>query len=401
MTGPLGTMATPVRATTPGAPGSSEPAASAGTRVRAWLKRRRTTLVITLALVAAVLVVVFTQDGVGQTGDLDPQNPGLDGAQALAQVLGDEGVNVEIVRSADALAEADAAEDATVVVTSTQNLGPSTVDRLLSDTAGATLVVVDAGPGVVEAFDGVEAPSRDSLGDGRVADCDLSPINGLTLEVDTAFTYPSGDGCFAQDGRSVLIRADSGLFFGGGQALRNDQILRADNAAIGLRALGQRDRLVWYVPDFADAIAGESTTLSSLIPRWIFPGLFLAGLTSIALVLWRARRLGPLATEPLPVVVKAIETTQSRGRLYRRAGDRGHAADVLRRAARGRAAERLRLGRGTSEGVVVRDLARHLGRPESEVADLIGSSAPVPASDKELITLANDLAEIDREAHTP
>ena len=33
-------------------------------------------------------------------------------------------------------------------------------------------------------------------------------------------------------------------------------------------------------------------------------------------------------------MVKAIETTRSRGRLYRKAGDRAHAAEVLRAAAR-------------------------------------------------------------------
>ncbi len=38
------------------------------------------------------------------------------------------------------------------------------------------------------------------------------------------------------------------MLFGADQALTNDQILRADNAAVALRLLGQDDRLVWYVP---------------------------------------------------------------------------------------------------------------------------------------------------------
>ena len=48
------------------------------------------------------------------------------------------------------------------------------------------------------------------------------------------------------------------------------------------------------------------------------------------LALWRARRLGRVVEEPLPVVVKAIETTQRRGRLDRKARDRQHAAAALR-----------------------------------------------------------------------
>jgi hypothetical protein len=105
-----------------------------------------------------------------------------------------------------------------------------------------------------------------------------------------------------------------------------------------------------------------------------------------------------LSTEPLPVVVKAIETTRSRGRLYRKAQDRSHAADALRAAARARAAERLGLGAGHDESALIRDLARHVGRPESDIADLIGTRASTPGSDRDLIALARTLTELDREA---
>ena len=114
-------------------------------------------------------------------------------------------------------------------------------------------------------------------------------------------------------------------------------------------------------------------------------------------IAWRVRRLGPLAIEPLPVVVKAIETTRSRGRLYRKAGDRAHAAARLRAATRTRAAERLRLGAGHDEAALVRDVARHVGRPEAEIAVIIGSQGPVPGSDRDLISLARDLATLEEE----
>ena len=385
----------------PPAPSNEAKPGSEVSRTRSaldWLRRRRTTALIVFALMAAVLVVALTQDGVSNANRLDPENPGMEGSQALAEVLENEGVDVQVVRSAEALAQAQADQSTTVIVTSTQNLGPSTADRLLDDTAGATLVVVDADLGAVDAFDDLDAPSLDSLSEGRKADCDLATVSDLTLEVDTALTYPSDDGCFRKDGRAALIDAESAVFFGGGDALTNDQVLRADNAAIALRVLGQHERLIWYVPDFADVIPSESSNFASLIPRWIYPALWLSALTALALMIWRGRRLGPLATEPLPVVIKAIETTRSRGRLYRRAGDRGHAATALRQAARSRAAERLRLGKGASEADLIRDLARHLGRSETELTDLVGTHAPVPRSDRDLIMLANQLAEIDRKA---
>ena len=200
-------------------------------------------------------------------------------------------------------------------------------------------------------------------------------------------------------GALVLRPRDGLMLFGADQAFTNDQVLRADNAAVALRLLGQDRRLVWYVPSLADLAAGEGVTLTSLLPRWIFPGLWVAALALVAMVVWRGRRLGALAAEPLPVVVRAVETTRSLGRLYRRAGDRAHAAAALRRSARARCAERLRLGSHVDPASLVREVARRTGRPEAEVAHLLDPPATDlgPPTDRDLITLANDLAELDRE----
>jgi len=123
----------------------------------------------------------------------------------------------------------------------------------------------------------------------------------------------------------------------------------------------------------------------------------------VSVVVWRGRRMGALATEPLPVVVRAVETTRSRGRLYRRAGDRAHAAEALRRSARTRCAERLRLGSRFDPAGLVREVARRTGRSEVEVARLLDPPPgdPGPTTDRELITLAQTLAELDREVQRP
>ena len=117
----------------------------------------------------------------------------------------------------------------------------------------------------------------------------------------------------------------------------------------------------------------------------------------VAVIVWRARRLGPLAVEPLPVVVRAVETTRSLGRLYRRSGDRGHAAESLRRAARARLAERLRLGSTIPPDALAREVAHRTGRSEQDVAALLGPSGVMPSTDRDLVTLATRLAELDRE----
>jgi len=362
-----------------------------------WWQRQRATLLIVAALVAAVLVVALGVGGVRTSTPLDPDNPGPGGAQALARVLEDHGVDVDVVRGADALDAERVPAGTTVLVTSTDQLGDSTVRRMLDDTRDADLVLAGPGPGTVEALGLPGLTYTVTVGSSREAGCADPRFTGLSLEMDHAQEYASPEGCFrGRHGALVAEPRDGMTLLGASEALSNDQVLRADNAAVLLRLLGGADRLVWYVPSVDDLVADDGVSLTTLLPRWIRPGLWLGALALVALVVWRARRLGPLASEPLPVVVKAIETTRSRGRLYRRSGDRAHAAAALRSAARSRARERLRLGPGDDEALV-RDVAAHLGRPVEPVAALLGPDAPAPTTDHELIALANDLAELDRE----
>lgn len=389
-------MSAPVSdvAGTAGAAGTAGPVSPPGR----W-RRHRSTVLIVVALLAALALVVLTQGPVARGADLDPDNPGPDGAQALARVLDDQGVAVDVARTADELDATPLGPDTLVVVTSAGDLGASTTRRLLGQVAAgeAALVVVDPTEALLDELGvDVDGVALDDAADVPGA-CTDPTYDRLRLSVDGAdgFDLP---GCF--DG--VLVAEGSiggaGLtLLGAGELMSNDQVLRGDNAAIALRLLGGRDRLVWYVASERDQVADDGVSISSLLPAWIAPGLGILLASTLLLVLWRGRRLGPLATEPLPVVVKAIETTRSRGRLYRRSGDRAHAADTLRAATRARAAHRLGLGPRTDEATVVRDVAQHLHRPEHEVAALIGAASAPPGSDRDLIALANDLAALEEE----
>ena len=86
---------------------------------------------------------------------------------------------------------------------------------------------------------------------------------------------------------------------------------------------------------------------------WAGPASVLVGVAVVLLAVVRGRRLGRLVREPLPVVVRAIETTESRGRLYRRAGDRERAAAVLRAGTAQRLTARLALARGAAPAALV------------------------------------------------
>ncbi|MBA3781782.1 MAG: DUF4350 domain-containing protein [Nocardioides sp.] len=362
-------------------------------------QRHRSTVLIAGGLLAALLVVLLLGTPGNRTdARLDPDNPGTDGARALARVLDDRGIEVSVARTADDFDSADVDAGTTVLVTSSEQLGESTTRRLLDHAAPGRLVVAEPGILAVEALGFANLPTTVSPAGSVDAGCDEPALRDLEISIDRGLAF-KGTGCFpTADGRLLARPTDRVALLGAGDMLTNDQILRADNAAAAVRLLGERPRLVWYVPTYADLVGDDGVSVRSLLPRWLIPALWLVGLTAIALMLWRGRRLGPLATEPLPVVVKAVETTQSRGKLYRRVGDRAHAATALRRAARSSAESTLRLPPGDL-AVLVPALAAHTGRRPDDLARLLDDSASAPATDSDLIHLASELAALDREVH--
>ena len=367
------------------------------------LRRHRSTLLIGGGLLLAVAVTIgFGAAGIRTSALLDPDNPDAQGGRAVARVLADQGVAVRVVRSAGELERTRLDASTTVLVTNSELLGASTADRLLTATGPALLVIAEPGPGTTDAL-GLAAESVTRRTHEPVAaDCSDPRYADLSLAVDQLTQY-DGSGCWSGRNGAVLVEPEPDvLLWGAAQAWTNDQVLRADNAATALRLLGQRERLVWYVPSLNDLVADDGVSLATLLPRWLRPGLVLSFLATVALIGWRGRRLGPLATEPLPVVVKAIETTRSRGRLYRKAGDRSHASAALRRAARRQLAEHLRADpRDRNPDALLREVADQLGRPLADIERLLGPDAPTPPTDHDLITLASELAALDREVRHP
>ncbi|HYN66579.1 MAG TPA: DUF4350 domain-containing protein, partial [Ornithinibacter sp.] len=119
----------------------------------------------------------------------------------------------------------------------------------------------------------------------------------------------------------------------------------------------------------------------------------------LLLALARGRRLGRLVHEPLPVVVRAIETTESRGRLYRKAGDRTRAAAVLRAGSSERLVRRLAVGRGAGPAALVHAVTLSTGLRDTEVADIL--FGPAPPDDAALIHLAQQLTDLEERVRHP
>lgn len=75
------------------------------------------------------------------------------------------------------------------------------------------------------------------------------------------------------------------------------------------------------------------SSLSDLIPENVHWTIWQLWLVVLLVALWKGRRIGPLVAEELPVVIRASETVEGRGRLYRSRRARDRAADTTHRDA--------------------------------------------------------------------
>ncbi len=141
---------------------------------------------------------------------------------------------------------------------------------------------------------------------------------------------------------------------------------------------------------------GGQTPLSELLPDWVRPGALQLLVAAAVLALWRARRLGRVVPEPLPVVVRSAEAVEGRARLYRASGARDRAAEALRSAARARLVRRLGLPPGVDRPALVAALVERTGRPAPDVDGLL--HGPPPPDDAALVGLADALDVLARQA---
>ena len=365
-------------------------------------------VVVALLIAAAITVTALNRNALQNEDDLDPANPGYSGAQGLARSLSNHGVRVTIVRSQRELLGQRIDGATTVAIASPNQLSARTARTALRHAASAaSLVLLDADREVTAGM-GLPVESHRAQLTEVTAGCQGTDVGaGFRLgRADRAYTPKAGSPaiktCFPDkiDGGGAMISlpATTGrpavTLLGDDSLITNGAILDADNAAISLHLFGHSDHLVWYIPSLADITAADSTA-RSMAPPWFQPGLVLSGSAVLLLCLWRGRRLGPLVTEPLPVVVRAVETTESRGRMYRRARDRTRAMAVLQLATRRRLAAYLGLSASSPVSSVAAASAAVSGRDYREVLGLLSSTAT--PDDLSLLEHANALLALEKE----
>ncbi|WP_232247635.1 DUF4350 domain-containing protein [Kitasatospora azatica] len=348
---------------------------------------------------------------------LDPRSPDPDGTKAVSQLLRARGIEVSSTADPAALAATPTRDD-TVVVPLPDLL---TVDQLRALGAAGHHRLVLISPGdlplelltpSVQTYGGDTTPVAVSSA-GTAPQCDLPAAQqaGSAEAGGRLYRITAGaTGCYPRDGHPTLtssISTDGAevVVIGSGRFLTNQRLAHDGNASLALALLGSRPHLTWYLPDYGTApVAAGQKTLTELIPvgwRAATVQLFLAALLA---ALWRARRLGPLVSEQLPVVVRAAETTEGRARLYQLAKARGRAAEALRRATRHRLAPPLGVPVTAGEvdgNALLTALTERLAdqRPPGELAGLL--YGPPPTDDAALLRLADDLDALERQVRQP
>ncbi|WP_062909000.1 DUF4350 domain-containing protein [Mycobacterium avium] len=365
-------------------------------------RRRSWRWVLATLLVLAVIAGVDAYLSAPRPGTrMDAASTDPDGAHALVALLRDGGVDVVV---ADHIADVESAArpDALILVAQSQYLADSVLDRLAR--IRSDLLLVEP---TTEARKALLPGVRISGTNGFDSDpnCTLrEAVRAGSVRFGRATTFES------EDGRAMTRCYDGALirFRDGGRAITavgntdfmtNGSLLQAGNAALAMNLAGGRPRLVWYAPHFVEGESSSKATVLDLIPANVYWVVGQLAVVVLLVAVWRGRRPGPLVAEELPVVVRASETVEGRGRLYRSRRARDRAAAALRTAALQRLTPKLGLAGGATPEAVVSTAAQRNGSDPGWVSyHLFG---PPPTTDHDLLQLARALDDIERQVAHP
>ncbi|MCL7427645.1 DUF4350 domain-containing protein [Streptomyces sp. YS415] len=394
--------------------GATLPSTSASPTARqVWTRARGIALALVILLAGAVAIAVVRSDA--RHGTLDPRSADAQGSRAVAELLADRGVSTRVVTTLDQ-ARAATGPETTLLVAAPDLLTErqqTALHTAIADSGGRTLLVAPGGWSVERLVPGVVADPAKSLDSTLRPDCDLPEARRAgaadTGGIRYTTTHLQADSCYPSERLATLLRipgAGDGdtVVLGAPDILYNDHLDEQGNASLALQLLGSRPHLVWYLPSLSDSTAadpeGERDFFDLLPSGWLWGTLQLFIAAALA-ALWRARRLGPLVPEKLPVAIRASETVEGRARLYRKADARDRAAAALRSTTRTRLAPLVGVPvtQAHSPEALLPALSAHLrGDGQSLHALLFG---PPPGDDAALISLADQLDALESEVRRP
>lgn len=359
----------------------------------AWSRWRFPLLVVVVAI--GVAVGLAAVENAPPERPLDPRDASPVGARALSELVSQRGVSVVPTTTLSSTMA-----DTTAFVPDPRSLSDFELAQLRD--SGANLVLV--APGSRE-LDALEVDARPA---GHVDEHTVEPrcsLAAATLAGNIRFagtTYdasPPSTTCYATDsGSGVVFAPNTGHFVvvvGSPTLWTNARLGDDGDAAFALSLLSTRSRLDWVLPRPPTLSPADSDHkgLFELLPSRLLWALLQLAVVVLLLAAWRARRLGPVVGEPLPVIVPSAETVRGRARLMRAARARGTAAAELRTATIRRVSDLLGLGPDAPRPAVVAAVTERTGRGSSVVDDMLYGDEP--HDDAALVGLAAALETLE------
>ncbi|MEZ0363691.1 DUF4350 domain-containing protein [Mycobacterium sp. pUA109] len=361
-----------------------------GPRGRTWWW---TALALIVIVAVAALSAYLTAPRPG--GPMDPTSTGSDGGHALVALLRDHGVDVVLADNIGAV-EHQARPDTQLLIAETPQLTNKLLQRL-ADVPGDRLLVAPTGRAREALAPDIKPRSvaivthRPSCGlraANQAGPVDLYSAETYTADRPVISCYDGAVVSYRDRGRTVTV-------VGSAYFLMNKGLLSEGNAALAMNLAGARPRLIWYAPQHVEGESSGAASILDLIPDNVSWLVWQLGLVVLLLALWKGRRLGPLVAEQLPVVVRASETVEGRGRLYRSRRARDRAAQALRTATLQRLLPRLGLAGTAPQPAVAMAVAQRSGANPAVMQHIL--FGPPPDSDTGLLQLAHDLDDIERQ----
>ncbi|MFC4531612.1 DUF4350 domain-containing protein [Sphaerisporangium dianthi] len=390
------TLAAPAREAAP--PGPATSASTSPTARSMWRGSRGMVLLgVLVVLVSAGAALLAGTSAEGRR--LDPADTSLTGGRALAQILRGHGVRVERVSTVDDVVRLDG-PGSRVLVSDTSFLTDDEISRL--SRTRAHRLIVGTVDGLSRLAPGV-TPSGDATTRSREPRCAFpSAVRAGSAHLGgTLFTVPRGSiGCYAaEDGASLVHSPGSRTVtvVGDDSFMTNMRLAEDGNAALAMNLAGAQPVLIWLVaPDQPRAVPGSGeASAADLIPPGVPWAVVQLGVALAVVAFWRGRRLGPVVVERLPVVVRAAETVEGRGRLYRARRARDRASATLRAACAARLVPRLGLSGEATPIEIVAATALRTGQDAVWVRSVM--YGPTPTGDAGLIALAGHLDTLERQ----
>jgi hypothetical protein len=364
----------------------------------------RGVLLALLALIIVVLVLAALRPD-ERPQDLDPESPRAGGARALVRILGQHGTPVTVERSVtEAAGLMRTQPDAVLILARSERLAAADFDMLRS-LPGDLLLVEPTRAALDELAPGVR-PATGTFHEVVPPRCELAAA-GLAGDVnfDVGTTYETPPGavrCYPVDGNPQVVRTVQAgrtiTIIGSRFPFTNEGLAKSGNAALAMNLAGARPSAVWLMPPLHRPGATPDKSFTDLVPRGVKLALVQAGIAVLLTALWRARRLGPVVAEPLPVVVRSAEAVEGRARLYRSRRARDRAADALRAGARERLVRLLGLPGSAAQDMamaaqVAAAVAERTGGPRATIG--LALYGPAPVDDAELVELADFLDDLE------